>query len=286
MKGQLQRRGKKGSKKRKAKKPISNLTAANADLHDLYQRAVQDPDFEIEFLNRAYREIRNKEPRHLREDFCGTAFTTSRWVTQGDDYTAEGFDLDQSTLDWGREQNVQPLGAQAERVNLVRGDVRDPAVIPADIRSAQNFSYQVFHTRTELLEYFRAVYAGLADDGIFVMDMYGGSEAVEPLEEERWIDDEFIYVWDQDEHWPGTGEHKCYIHFRFEDGSEILRAFQYDWRLWSMPEAKELLAEAGFKRVISYFEEFDDEGDGSGEYKVNERGFPCESWLAYIVAAK
>jgi hypothetical protein len=29
----------------------------------------------------------------------------------------------------------------------------------------------------------------------------------------------------------------CHIHFDFEDGSRLERAFSYDWRLWSLPEA-------------------------------------------------
>ena len=48
----------------------------------------------------------------------------------------------------------------------------------ADLTCAMNFSYCVFKTRRELLEYFRAARASLVDDGLFVMDLHGGSEAM------------------------------------------------------------------------------------------------------------
>jgi SAM-dependent methyltransferase len=286
MKAKRERSKPKSSKKHKTPRTASRFTASTADRYDLYQRSVQEPEFEVDFLRKVFRELRGHDPLHFREDFCGTAYTAATWVTQGAQFTAEGVDLDPEPLAWGREHNVVPLGTAAGRVSLVQGDVRAHPERLADVRCAHNFSYNVFHKRNDLLDYFRAVRDGLTDDGIFVLDMHGGSEAIEPLEEERWVDDDFIYVWDQDEHWPGTGEHRCYIHFRFPDGSELRRAFTYDWRLWDLPEVKDVLADAGFSRVVTYFEQFDDDGDGTGQYEVDERGFPCESWLAYLVAVK
>ena len=46
------------------------------------------------------------------------------------------------------------------------------------------------------------------------------------------------------------------------------------------------LYDAGFTKVLSYFEEFDDEGDGTGNFILDERGEPCESWLAYLIALR
>jgi SAM-dependent methyltransferase len=277
---------KKKSKPKAKKKP--GLTAANVDRHDLYQRAVQDPEFEVEFLQRIYGEMRDGAiAHHFREDFCGTALTAVKWIDQGPEFTAEGFDLDPDVLEWGRSHLIAPNPDATKRLRLFLEDVRSTKGKASDIRCAHNFSYQVFKKRTELLEYFRAVHRGLAPHGVFCLDMFGGSEAIEAVEEERWVDDgAFKYVWDQDEYLPGTADLRCYIHFRFNDGSELRRAFTYEWRLWTMPEIKELLAEAGFSRVISYFEEYDDEGDGTGVFSVNEHGDACESWLAYVVAGK
>src|SRR3569832_850249 len=47
--------------------------AKRADRHVLYQHAVQAPDYEIEFFEDHYKELRGKKPRSLLEDFCGTA---------------------------------------------------------------------------------------------------------------------------------------------------------------------------------------------------------------------
>ena len=66
------------------------------------------------------------------------------------------------------------------------------------------------------------------------------------------------------------------------------RAFTYEWRYWTMPELKDLLREAGFSWVQSYFEQTDDEeGEGNGEYELDETGKSaenCAGWIAYIIA--
>ena len=86
---------------------------------------------------------------------------------------------------------------------------------------------------------------------------------------------------------------KCYIHFDFDDGSRMERAFEYDWRLWSIPEVTELLYEAGFSKVHVYWEEFVDNGDedeeyleGTGEYTAVTEVPQQESWIAYFVVEK
>jgi hypothetical protein len=274
------------SRSKSARRPIKpKLTAATADKYDLYQRAVQDPEFELPWLADVYRELRGKEPLHLREDFAGTALSACTWVAGHPERSAEAYDLDAEVLEWGRRHNLQALGESARRVRLIQADVRRKGR-PADILCAHNFSYNIFRTRKELLQYLRAAKGNLAADGMLSLDMYGGTEAHEPIEEERWVDDQFVYVWDQDEHFPGTHEHRCFIHFRFPDGSRIDRAFQYDWRLWTMPELKDAMAEVGFSRVLSYFETYDEDGDATGDFEMNERGWAAEGWLAYVIGLK
>jgi hypothetical protein len=111
------------------------------------------------------------------------------------------------------------------------------------------------------------------------------------MEEERNVDEGFTYVWDQSEYLPGSGQYTCHIHFRFKDGSEMKRAFTYDWRFWTMPEIKDIMIEAGFSSVSSWFEQSDDtdEGEGNGIYKRDETGRSCRNcagWVAYVVALK
>lgn len=283
-KGKSKGKGKGKGKKKKAKKP--HYTAKTADKYELYQASVQSPDTDVAFLSRVYRSIRKKKALHFREDFCGTALLSSHWIRQSKQHTAEGFDIDPEPVVWGMAHHFDDLGETAQRFTFHLKDVRAPSHVKPDVRVAQNFSYCCFHTRAEMLEYFRAVHADLADDGIFVMDLHGGPEATEEMEEEREIDG-FTYVWDQDQFWPGTGEYVCYIHFRFPDGTEMKRAFTYKWRMWYLTELRDILTDAGFSKVTAYFEGTDANGeDGNGIFRKGVRGENCESWIAYLAAEK
>jgi len=249
--------------------------ASQADIHALYEKAVQEPESDVEFYNDTYQKIRGNKPMVLREDFCGTALISTEWCKSDPARTAIGVDLDGPTLEWGKQHNLQPAGEDiASRIELIQANVLEVKEPKADITCAMNFSYNIFRTRDALREYFAAARAGLKEDGIFILDMFGGTEAMDEMEEERDIDedDDVTYVWDQDSFNPITNEINCYIHFNFSDGSEIQRAFTYNWRLWSIPEAKELMLEAGFSNVRVYWEKFidsdddDDELEGTGEY--------------------
>lgn len=264
-----------------------DYTARTADKYELYQHAVQSPEEDIRFLARVYKKIRGKPARHFREDFCGTSLLTATWVKRGHQYTAEGFDIDPEPLEWGRVHNLKPLGKAAARARLHRADVRIPSDKSPDLRCAQNFSYCVFKTRNELLEYFRAVYEDLVPDGVFVIDVHGGPECMEEMEEETEQEEGFMYVWDQDKFWPVTGEAMLYIHFRFRDGTEIKRAFTYDWRLWQLPELKDALLDAGFVSVDCYWEGTAEDGEsGNGVFRKTRRGTNDQSWVAYLVALR
>ncbi len=65
---------------RKKRKTKALTMAQRADRHVLYERSVQAVDFEVEFLEKTYREIRGRRPKSLREDFCGTAAAACEWV--------------------------------------------------------------------------------------------------------------------------------------------------------------------------------------------------------------
>ena len=273
------------SKRAKAKKPT--FTAKTADRHVLYQYSVQSPEEDVRFLSRVYNKVRGTKPLHFREDFCGTGLLSAEWIKRGKRHTAEGFDICADTIGWGVKNVFEPLGKDAERVTLHVKDVREPSARKPDIRAAQNFSYFVFKERPELMEYVRAAYADLADDGVFVMDIYGGPDSMAEMEEEREIDEGFTYVWDQVAYWPATGDYKAYIHFKFKDGTKMKRAFTYDWRLWSLMEVKDALLEAGFPRVDTYWEGTDSDGEsGNGIYRRSRKGENCEAWVTYLVAYK
>ncbi len=261
------------------------FSARTADRHTLYQLAVQSPREDVAFLTRMYRRLRGKEPRHLREDFCGTALLCATWVRGKGQRSAEGFDTSQPTLDWGRVHNFAELGERVERIRLHAKDVRAPSARRPDVRCAQNFSYFVFKRRRELLAYFTSARRDLARGGIFVLDIYGGPDAMEEEIEERAIEGGFTYLWEQRKYVPATGEYEAHIHFRFRDGTELRRAFSYDWRLWTLPEVKDVLHEAGFRHVDSYWEGTDADGEsGNGVFRRSERGENCPAWVTYLVA--
>jgi len=255
------------------------------DRHDLYQRAVQDTEAEIDFVEQTWAELRQRPAELLREDFCGTANTACEWVRRNEIHYAIGVDLDRSVLDWGERNNISELTLEEQqRIELVQSDVRDVLSPPADIVLAMNFGYFLFKTRDALRGYFQCVHEGLASDGILFLDAYGGYDAPRELEESRDCEG-FVYIWDQAAFNPIDSCMTCHIHFEFPDGSRMDRAFTYDWRLWTLPELREILYEAGFTQVDIYWEGSDeDSGEGNGVYLPSEVGDADAGWVCYIVA--
>lgn len=283
------------------KPPLARL----ADRHDLYQRAVQCVEAEIDFVDSTFRALRKRTASRLREDFCGTANTSCEWVRRRSSNIAIGFDLDQPTLDWGLAHNVGRLKpSQRERVSLRQTDVLVPHPDlkgTLDVILAMNFSYWIFTRRATMLDYFRRVREDLAPDGVFFLDFYGGYDAHRVLKERRDIphaskaepsvhgfNSPFVYIWDQAEFNPITGDMTCKIHFKLPDGSRLKDAFTYHWRLWTLPEIRDLLVEAGFRRSTVYWEGDDEDnpGEGSGEFTAGEQGEACASWICYLTAEK
>lgn len=270
--------------KKKAKKKSK---ASKADRYALYLESVQAPDVDVKFFRRVYKSAFGEKPKVLREDFCGTAAVCCQWVKGKADCFAYGVDLDPEPLFWGEEHNLSALKAvDRERVHLVQGDVRTAVTPHADVIAAQNFSYCIFKTRDALREYFKAALSHLAERGVIVLDLFGGYESIEDGREDIVEHDGFDYVWDQARFDPITHDGEFHIHFRFKDGSELKRAFSYHWRLWTIPEVRELLLEAGFDRADVYWEGTDEDGEGDGVFKRQAHGESDPAWNAYIVGVK
>ncbi len=273
--------------KRSKRRRASKTMAARADRHDLYQRSVQEPEVDVEFAVDTFRAEFGRRPYRLREDFCGTAALCAAWVREHHSNRAWGVDLDPETMKWGRRRNIDPLpGGPRRRVELTCGDVREVAPEPVDVVMAQNFSYFLFEQRGDLLGYFRAAHRNLRHDGLLILDAYGGPDSIRRVEEATEYDD-FTYVWDQDDFDPITQRATCYIHFDFPDGSRLERAFTYLWRMYTIPEIRDLLADAGFSASDVYWEGTDSNtGEGDGLYTVQEHGEADEAWVCYIVGIK
>ena len=267
-------------KKTRRTQARSRLTAATVDKYVLYEKSVQDPDFEIKLFDKVYRRS-GKKALNLREDFCGTAVLCARWVNGHADRVATGVDLDPEVLAWGREHHIDPLGDKARRVQLLQLDVLEPTRAKHDVIAALNFSYWVFKTRDVLRQYFTNARKRLAKDGVFVIDAYGGWESQEPMLEPRRIPGGFTYVWDQDGFDPISHDILNHIHFEFPDKTKLDRAFTYDWRFWTLPELQEVMREAGFADVEVWWDDTDNDDDPVYRPRRHVTNHP--GWVAYIV---
>jgi len=265
------------------------------DRHLLYSAAVQSVEADAQFFARIWNNSRGGRFERLREDFCGTAVLACEWVRRGKSHHAWGVDIDAKTLEWGRTRNVPMLGDGADRLHLARENVLTVDVPKVDVIAALNFSYFVFHTRALLLSYFRHARRSLRRDGLLFLDLFGGSDTLCECTDRRRIPAEtafdgtelppFTYIWEQARFNPIDNRIKCYIHFELKDGTCLDRAFTYDWRFWTIPEVRELLAEAGFASSEVYVEGWDDEEDEPDGIFRRRTYFENESgWIAYLVA--
>lgn len=285
-------KNKQKSKKKQDKKNKGLFgLAAKADKFDCYQQSVQSPDHEIDVFNQIYKEAYKRKPLVLREDFCGTFAVCCEWVKSDAKRTAWGVDLCGETLQWGKDNNQNKLDAKAcTRVKVLEQDVRDKNTPPADVLAAQNFSFWIFKTREEVIDYFKTAYNNLAKDGVMIMDMMGGKDCYDTdVVDKRTIvkgKKGFKYHWQQAYFNPVNSDCTFYIHFKFGDGSKLKRAFEYNWRFWTIPEVREMLAEAGFKESLVYWEDEEVDDDEDAEWITVDEAPNDDSWICYVVGIK
>ncbi len=279
-------------KKNKQKRSKNQTTLADkADKFLCYQKSVQSAEHEVDFFEQAYKEAFRKKPYSLREDFCGTFSVCCEWVKSNPKRSALGIDLCSETLQWGRDNNLAELtSGQRQRVRLIEQDVRKRNRPQVDVLAAQNFSFWIFKTRCEVVEYFKAARANLKPEGIMIMDMMGGGDCLEEGQvDKRTIKKGkkgFDYHWKQISFDPITHDASFSISFKFRDGSKLKDAFRYDWRFWSIPEVREMLDEAGFTESHIYWEQEDEDGEDTDEWERSESADSVACWIAYIVAVK
>ena len=260
--------------------------AERADIHELYEESVQNVENEVVFLKNTFAERTGRTAYTLREDFCGTASLACEWVKQGADYSAVGVDIEPEVLEWGRQNRISRLQTEDQaRVRLIESDVQTVETPQVDILVAFNFSYWIFDERAQMLNYFKRCREAVSDGGLMFLDMFGGPESMEETKEKT-KHGKFTYIWHQAKFHPVTNHLKCHIHFKFKDGSRIKKAFTYSWRLWTAPEIRDLLLEAGFSNVTVYWEGEDEDGEGNGVFTPDDRGEADLAWVAYIVVEK
>ncbi len=246
------------------------------DKYDLYTRAVQDPPATADFLENVYRDLFRSEPTLLREDFCGAFALSHEWVTRSSQHRAIAIDKNKTPLNYGKKKywNSFPA-ADRKRLTLYQKDVRAKGFAASHIICALNFSYCIFHHRKELLSYLKSCYESLHPKGMIALDCLGGAELADQQQTEADLAD-FTYFWDQKSFNPITRIARFQIHFQMHGGKKQLNQFNYHWRLWTLPELRDLLEEAGFKKSYVYWEGND----------ASESPQFSDTWVAYVVGKK
>lgn len=254
------------------------------DKYALYRESVQSAETDVHFIRRVYREVRGKDPITLREDFCGTFGLCCEWIKLHSKHKAVGIDLDPEPIYYGKKHYLPELKPdQAKRLKIRQANLLDRPWDTADVVTAMNFSYFIFQTRPILVSYFKNVRKSLKPKGVFLIDLFGGSLCYSENEESS-RKKGFTYYWHQLNYEPIQNRAQFSIHFKLKDRPKMKHVFRYDWRMWTIPELRELLAEAGFKRTHVYWEGNNKKGGGSGVFRRTEKGEDCQSWIAYIAA--
>jgi hypothetical protein len=273
----------------KAKSKLQKPIQLHPVKYDLYQKSVQAPESDAAFFRDITKKATGKTPKIFGEDFCGTFANSCAWVKLGPEYKSVGIDFDDEPIDYGMIHNYSQLTPKAQqRVSVQKKNVLDKKLPKADLICALNFSYFIFKQRSMLVQYFKNVHSRLNPKGAFVLDCFGGPQCQEPIRERRHIEDgDFYYYWDQENFDYVNNEAKFNIHFKLKGKPIQEKVFSYDWRLWSIAELRDVLMDAGFKKVDILVEDSDEDGDGNGEFS-NVQGSDelCESWIAYILASK
>ncbi len=256
------------------------------DKFKYYSDAVQGPEADLSFLKKTFFSIFNKPLEVLAEDFCAAYLNCCIWVKQNSRNKAIAIDLDPEPLKYGKSHYENQLSdEQKSRLNVLQRDVLDPTLPKSQLIAALNFSYYIFKERELLKAYFENCFHRLEKEGLLILDCFGGSDCFSPNEHET-IHDNFSYFWDQENYNVVTGEAIFHIHFKRPGEKKRKNVFTYDWRIWTLPELRDLLQAAGFTETIVYWEGTSKTGDGNGVFKPTLAGEDCESWVAYVVAVK
>lgn len=246
-----------------------------------YTRAVQSPETDALFFQKTFQRLKGRPAKVFREDFCGTFALSAEWVKLNARNIAIGVDFDPEPLAYGGQRK----SPDPRRLHLVQQNVLEGKLPAAELVVAINFSYFIFQKREILRQYFANVQKSLKPGGLFFIDAFGGSACQEPNEEETKLRD-FTYYWEQASFDPISSRAVFYIHFKLKGERKRERVFKYDWRMWSLPELREIMMEAGFKKTHVYWEGSTKSGKGNGIFTRREKGEACQGWIAYVVAEK
>ncbi|MGQ0628343.1 MAG: hypothetical protein ACT4PL_09630 [Phycisphaerales bacterium] len=210
---------------------------------ELYELCVQQPALSARFLHA----LHPGRAVTLREDFSGAAAIAREWVKREPSARAVAVDHDPDAL---MHASSHP------RLRLVCADAARTRE-RADVIAGFNFACGELPTRADLLRYLRNARRTLNPRGVIVLDLYGGPTAHTTGTTMRRLrgpgGERIEYRWQQREVRPFSSRVGNAIHFRVAPPSgrpgpsrTLRNAFTYDWRLWSVAELREAMADAGF----------------------------------------
>lgn len=246
--------------------------------YDLYRWCVQDAPAMCRFLTAAH----GRKPLMLREDFAGPAGLAAAWADQSPLHNALAIDIDPEPL------SHAPPAARLKKKVADATRARDKA----DIIALFNFAACEIHDRPTLVAYFKRLRASLNPRGITALDVYGGANAFLPgsLSTHARVpgggtQQKIGYTWQQVHADPDSGMVENHLHFTLGK-KKWPSAFVYNWRLWSIPELRDALTEAGFAKVETY-DRLGDAVDQHGNLRIrpvsHERPLD-EDYVVYLVA--
>jgi SAM-dependent methyltransferase len=256
------------------------------DKYAHYDASVQSAEWNVFFLDELYRDVRGRhEPQTLREDFCGTFANCCEWVRLGADRRAIAVDIDPEPLAYGCDHYWSRLRlSQQLRVQILQESVLEPGLPPADVIAALNFSTFFLKRRADLLAYFRNCHGSLEPDGLFVLDCFGGPAAHEPNEEAT-NENGYTFFFEQEGFDPLTHAAVFQLNFQRAGERKRRRVFTLDARMWTLPELRDLLLEAGFAAVLVYWAFPSDDGDVEPLHVERIEEEP-DSWQSFVVGVR
>lgn len=254
--------------------------AVSSDKHDLYELAVQSPTQAALFLHAAH----GKKPSTLCDDFCGAGAVARAFARAYPDASATAIDKDTTALSALKarcDDEIRP------RISALKSDVRSTRAA-ADVIAALNFPLGYFHDRPALLSYLKQARSRLRPKGVLVVDTYGGPTSFQIGRYEVRLDNGVRYTWEQREANPLSARVLNAMHFDLPSGESLRDAFVYDWRLWSVPELRDAMDEAGFSDVDVYLS-MGSAIDAKGRLIIEPADAPEdleEDFVAYLVARR
>lgn len=257
----------------------------------LYEASVQSPKWMVDYLFQFVKILTGNTPKTFREDFCGTAAIACEWARQSTKHFSVGIDIDKDLLKYAKDTNINGLPkAVRKRVMVQNQTVLMPTAKKFDFIGAFNYSFFIFHTRSEFKKYLMSSYRSLVQNGALFLETAGGNGFLSTHSETSKCQipgyGTIFFTWEHHQYDPITQVNNYSLHFKLKDNKILADAFTYHWRIWGIREIRELLVEVGFKNTHVLWQKRDKKQRPINEFYITENAPPEDQWVAYVVGVK